>query len=231
MSNELLLLLNLLLLYAMVLAAYKFFGVKGLLCWTVLATIAANIEVMILVNAFGREQTLGNILFATTFIVTDILSEVKGKRQANQAVNIGIFVSLAFVIISQFWLLFTPSPDDVAFVHIQAVFSNTPRIMLTGLLVYAIVQRFDVWAYHKFWELTFAKTGERRPYLWLRNNAATLLSQLLNTILFTLGSFYGVYDWPVLVDIMITSYVIFIITSLLDTPVVYIARNMKVVSK
>ena len=51
----------------------------GMMAFTVFATIAANIEVMILVDAFGMEMTLGNILFATTFLVTDILSEVAGK--------------------------------------------------------------------------------------------------------------------------------------------------------
>ena len=54
-------------------------------CFTVFATIAANIEVLLLVDAFGMEMTLGNILFATTFLVTDILSETEGKKAAEKA--------------------------------------------------------------------------------------------------------------------------------------------------
>ena len=65
MSNELILILNLVFTYAMVLLAYRFFGKTGLYCWTVMATVAANIEVLIVVNAFGLEQSLGNILFAS----------------------------------------------------------------------------------------------------------------------------------------------------------------------
>lgn len=226
MRNEIILICNLLVLYFGVIIWYKLFGKKGLMCWTVLATIAANIEVLILVNAFGFEQTLGNILFASTFLVTDILSEIYGKEVANKAVNIGIATSATFIIISQSWLLYIPSPNDIFFDSIKAVFSNTPRVMITGLIVYAIVQKFDVWAYHKWWQYTQKKTGDKRKFLWLRNNASTLISQLLNTILFSIGAFAFVYDWDTLINIIFTSYIIFVVTSLIDTPFVYLVRYM-----
>ena len=83
MHNEILLIGSLILLFGGVLLFYYLFGTTGLYCWTVFATIAANIEVLILVEAFGMEQTLGNVMFASTFLVTDILSEVAGKKEAN----------------------------------------------------------------------------------------------------------------------------------------------------
>lgn len=226
MPNELLLILSLIVVYGGVIIWFALFGKKGLMCWTVLATIAANIEVLILVEAFGMEQTLGNILFASTFLVTDILSEIGSKKEADKAVNIGIATSVSFIIISQSWLLYSPSQNDLAFESIKAVFSNTPRVMLAGLIVYAVVQKFDVWAYHFWWKLTEKKTGDRKAYLWLRNNASTLFSQLLNTVLFTAGAFAFVYDFKTLLNIAGTSYLIFIVTSLLDTPFVYLARRI-----
>ena len=108
----------------------------------------------------------------------------------------------------------------------EAVFSNTPRMMLSSLAVYVIAQNFDVWLYHKWWELTEKRTGDHRAFLWLRNNGSTLVSQLLNTVLFTLFAFYGTYDWGTLLSVALSSYVIFIFTSLLDTPVVYAARRL-----
>ena len=90
MNNELLLILSILFIYTCVVLFYRFLGKTGLYCWTVLATIAANIEVLIVIDAFGMEQTLGNILFASTFLVTDILSETEGRKYANTAVKIGI---------------------------------------------------------------------------------------------------------------------------------------------
>lgn len=227
MSNELLLILSLLFLYTTVLLAYRFFGKTGLFCWTVLATIAANIEVLIMVNAFGMEQTLGNILFATTFLVTDILSETQSKKDANKAVLIGICTSAVFILISQSWLLYTPSDSDWASPAIASIFANTPRLMLSSLIVYAIVQAFDVFAYHLIWKKTTALCNDSKRFLWLRNNLSTMTSQLLNTFLYTFAAFYGMYDMETLLHIVFSSYIIFFVTSLLDTPAVYIARKLK----
>ena len=224
--NELLLIASLLFVYGGVLLAFRLFGKTGLYCFTCIATITANIEVLILVNAYGMEQTLGNILFASTFLVTDILSEIAGKKEAQKAVNLGIFTSVLFIIISQSWLLYQPSANDWAQEPIRSIFSNTPRLMIVSVLVYAICQRFDVWAYHKWWNFTKTKFGDEKRFLWLRNNGSTLISQLLNTILYTFGAFWGMYEFPVLINIALASYVIFIVTSLADTPFVYLARKI-----
>lgn len=229
--NELLLIASLLVVYGSVLLAFKLFGKTGLYCFTCIATITANIEVLILVDAFGMEQTLGNILFAATFLVTDILSEIAGKKEAQKAVNIGIFTSVLFIVISQSWLLYTPSGNDWAQEPIRSIFSNTPRLMIVSVVVYAVCQRFDVWAYHKWWAFTNKKYGDTKRFLWLRNNGSTLISQLLNTILYTFGAFWGMYELPVLVNIAMASYVIFIVTSIADTPFVYLARKISEAEK
>lgn len=226
MSNELLLILDVIVIYTCVVLFFRFFGKTGLYCFTVLATIAANIEVLIVVDAFGMEQTLGNILFASTFLVTDILSEVEGKRAANRAVILGFLSSAVFILISQSWMLFTPNENDWAAPAIRAVFSNTPRLMISSMVVYAAVQTFDVFAYHAIWKRTTKWFGDSRRFLWLRNNGSTMLSQFFNTFLYTFAAFWGVYEMGTLWNIIFSSYVIFIVTSLLDTPAVYVARSM-----
>ncbi len=225
--NELLLIASLIVEFAAVLFAYRFFGKGGLYAMTAFCTITANIEVMILVHAFGMDQTLGNILFAASFVITDILSENESKKDAKRAVNIGIFISILFIIVSQSWFLYAPSPDDVSAPAIREVFSSTPRLMLVSIGVYAITQRFDVWLYHKIWTFTTKKSGSSRRFLWLRNNAATLTAQLLNSFLFNFGAFWGTYPVPVLIGISLSSYAIYIVTSLCDTPVVYLSRVIK----
>lgn len=226
MPNEIILILSLILTFSTLLLFYRFLGVSGIYCWTVLATIAANIEVLMVVDAFGLEQTLGNVLFASTFLATDILSEVAGRKEADRAVNIGIITSIVFILISQSWFLYTPSASDWVMPSIRTVFSNTPRVMLASLLVYAVTQRFDVWAYHKWWAYTKRKYGDAEKFLWLRNNGSTLISQLLNTLLFTFAAFWGMYDLETLFAICASSYVIYIVTSLADTPFVYLARKI-----
>lgn len=226
MTNELLLAGSVIFIFSMALISYRFFGKTGLYCLSATATILANIEVLLLIDAFGMEQTLGNVLFAVTFLITDILSECEGKKAANRAVWIGMFTSLFFLLLSQSWLLYVPSGSDWAMPPLKEIFSSTPRMLISSFVVYAASQMFDVWLYHKWWALTEKKTGDRRRFLWLRNNGSTLISQLLNTLLFTLFAFYGTYDAGTLASIFVSSYVIYIFTSLLDTPVLYLARKV-----
>ena len=225
--NELLLLASVVVIFAFVLLAYKFFGKSGLYAMSAIATVTANIEVIILIKAFGMEQTLGNVLFAATFLITDILSECEGKKCANKAVFIGIFSQVFFLLLSQSWLLYKPANEgDATLEAIRAVFSNTPRMILASLVVYAVSQIFDVWLYHKWWDFTQKKFGNKRGFLWLRNNGSTLVSQIINTLLFTLLAFIGTYDTKTILSIFASSYIIFVFTSLLDTPCVYLARKI-----
>ena len=226
MPNELLLIITVIVFYGGVLIFYRLFGLKGLYVWTAFATITANIEVLILIDAFGMEQTLGNVMFASSFLVTDIISENIGKKEADSAVNMGIAVLVAFVMVSQIWLLFTPSSNDWAMGSMQTIFSNTPRLMTASLVVYAISQRFDVWLYHKWWNFTEKKSGSSKTFLWVRNNGSTLISQLVNAVLYNIAAFAGMYDIKTLLNIIIATYVIYIFTSLLDTPAVYLSRKI-----
>lgn len=227
MVNEILLILSLIIIFGSTLVTYYMFGKAGLYAMTAIATISANIECLIMVNAFGMEQTLGNVLFAVTFLITDIIGENEGKKAANKAVGIGIFTSVFFIIITQSWLLYIPSESDWVRPAISEVFSNTPRMMLSSLVVYAISQFVDVQLYHWWWKLTEKLSGSKEKFLWLRNNGSTLISQILNTALFTLFAFWGIYDISTLLSIMLSSYVIFIVTSLCDTPVIYLSRIIK----
>lgn len=220
--NEILIIATLLLTFGSVLLWYRMFGETGMYGLTAFITIAANIEVVILVNAFGIEMTLGNMLFAGTFLATDILSEVHGKDAANKCVKIGILTSVSMIGLTNIWMLYTPSASDFVHPAIVTVFSNTPRVMIASLVVYAICQVVDVKLYHLIWKLT----GGNDSKMWLRNNGATLISQALNAILFNFAAFYGTVDMHTMWSIIGASFAIFIVTSLCDTPVLYAARRI-----
>ena len=225
--NEIILIVSLAIIYGGVLLSYRLFGKSGIYAFTAMATILANIEVLILIKAFGMEQTLGNLLFASTFLATDILSENEGRKAANRAVNVGIFTATAMVIVTQSWLLYTPSASDWATPSITAIFSTTPRLIVASLVGYMVSQKLDVWLYHFIWRKTEKTTGDKKAFLWLRNNGATLVAQLVNTLLFNLAAFGGIYDTKTLISIIVSGYLIYIITALLDTPAVYLARKLK----
>ena len=224
--NEILIACSIPVFFGFLIFLVRVFGKTGIYAWLVLEAIAANIEVLILVNAFGMEQTLGNVLFASSFLATDILSEIYGKKEASKAVWVGITSLIIFVVISVSWQFFTVSENDFCSKSIREVFAVTPRIMAASLLGYLVSELYDVWVYHKIWEKSTKSTGDKSRYLWLRNNGSTLSSQLINTLIFTFLAFAGTYDFKTLISIAISSYVIYVFTSLFDTPFIYLARKL-----
>lgn len=224
--NELLIIITLLISFGGTLVFLKFFGKAGLFAWIGICTVLANIEVTILVNAFGMEQTLGNTLFAATFLATDILSEVFGKKDAQKGVLAGIFTSLSFIMLSFMWVHYIPAEGDWASPFVHGLFTNTPRMLISSLVAYVVSESIDVSLYHAWWNLTQKKTGSRSKMLWFRNNFSTLVSQFVNIVIFNFGAFYGIYTFSQLAAITASCYVIYIVTSLLDTPFVYVARRI-----
>lgn len=226
MTNELLLVVSLIIEYSLVVISYRCFGKVGLFVWMAVASILSNIEVLILVNAFGLEMTLGNILFASTFLATDILSENHGKETAKKAVIICIASELVFVLLTLSWALYIPSANDVSYERVKLLFIHTPRIVLSSITVFAVVQFLDVYLYHRIWDLT-KKNNPSKKYLWLRNNAATIFSQIVNAVLYNVLAFKGIYPKETVISLIISTIIISVATSLADTPFLYWARSMK----
>jgi len=222
--NEILSIASIFVFFGGLIAFFRFFGKTGIYAWTVICTIAANIEVLILVHAFGLDTTLGNVLFASSFLATDIMSEIFGKKEANKCVKIGILANVTFIIISQSWFLYVPAEVDTMAQPIRTVFANTPRVMLSSLFAYAVCELYDVWAYHALWNWSEKKYGDHRAFLWLRNNGSTLVSQLINVVVFNMCAFGGVFPAKTMIEVLIFGYAIFIVTSLADTPFLYLAR-------
>ena len=225
-QNEIVLLLSVFAYFGGLVAFFRLFGKNGIFTWTVICTIAANIEVLILIHAYGMDTTLGNVIFASSFLATDMMSEIFGKKEANKCVKIGIAANITFILISQSWFLYIPAEADTMAGSIKTVFANTPRVMFSSLLAYALCEAYDVWAYHFLWSWSEKKFGDKKSFLWLRNNGSTLVSQLINVITFNLLAFLGVFPGSVIVQILIFGYGIFILTSILDTPFLYWARRI-----
>lgn len=205
--------------FIFIMVAFRLWGKVGLFAWVPISVILANIQVTKNVTLFGLEATLGNIVYATSFLATDILSEFYGKKSSYKAVGIGFFSLVAMTVLMQLALIFRPSPSDLVQPSMVVIFSLMPRIALGSLVAYLVSNIHDVWA--------FAYWKEKKPgrkTLWMRNNFSTFVSQLIDTILFTLIAFLGVYSWDVLLQIGISTYVLKWIVAVLDTPCIYLAR-------
>lgn len=225
MQNELLWLAMLLANFLLIILAYKLFGKWGLIMWIPVSVIVANIQVVQTVKLFGLAATLGNIVYATSFLVTDILSENYGKQEAKKAVWIGFFSLISMTLLMNLALYFKPlEGDDFSLITHNAtstIFKLMPRIAVASLIAYLLSQRHDVWAFH-LWKKRFHKDHQ----LWLRNNLSTMVSQLIDSSVFVLIAFYGVFETAVLFEIFVTTYFLKWIVAAADTPFVYWARRI-----
>ncbi len=219
--NEIYWALLLLLNFGAILFIYRLFGKTGLYAWTPIAVIIANIQVLKTIELFGMVATLGNIVYATSFLATDILSENHGVKDARKAVAIGFFSLIVMTVLMNVALLFTPHSSDFANESLSTLFSIMPRIAVASLTAYLISQFHDIKAYH-FWKQKFPATR----HIWLRNNASTMISQLLDSLIFSFIAFYGLFSFDVFLEILITTYLLKWLVAALDTPMIYLAKKM-----
>ena len=137
--------------------------------------------------------TYGLFIYPLTFLLTDYASEVYGKRASTHLVWIGFFASL-----------------------IPSLLLSTLQICIGSLLAYIVAQFHDIWAFH-WWK---RRTGGK--HLWLRNNASTMTSQLIDTVIFTTVAFYGVLDSKTIFTIMFSEYPLKVLYATMDTGPLYL---------
>jgi uncharacterized integral membrane protein (TIGR00697 family) len=155
----------------------------------------------------------GVLAYCLTFLITDVISEIWGKEEA-QTVVMGGFITLVLVfVLTSASIVWPPAsfwPHQQAY---QTILGSSARIMVASLTAYLFSQYHDVWAFH-FWKRL---TTDR--FLWLRNNASTIVSQLLDSVVFITIAFYG--SLPVM-QLIFGQWVVKVVIALLDTPFVYL---------
>ena len=166
---------------------------------------------------YNFEISVGILPYPITFLVTDIISEIYGKKKANQVVIAGIFASvfsLAFIMLSDIAPATSWSPVNNETFH--SVFGLSILAVLASMMAYLVAQFVDIRIYH-FWK---KKTKGR--HLWLRNNFSTISSQFLDTftVLFLLCSF-GVIKWELFGLLLLNGFLYKLLVALLDTPLLY----------
>ncbi|AIO19134.1 Inner membrane protein YhhQ [Candidatus Izimaplasma bacterium HR1] len=227
MSNLLLWILFALVNFLLIVGIYKLFGKTGLFAWIALGTVLANIQVIKSIEfdfgIFIIAATLGNIMYGTLFLVTDALGEKYGVKQARKAVYIGFFSLIATVIIMRMAIAFEPDQwGTEANNALVTIFVPLTRVMIGSLIAYAISQMLDV--------SLFEKIKQRFPEknkLYLRNIGSTLVSQLVDTVIFVPIAFLGYFPNELVWQILWSTYVIKLLVAILDTPFVYLIRGIK----
>jgi uncharacterized integral membrane protein (TIGR00697 family) len=220
MPNELLWLVLAIIDFISLMIVFKLFGKDGLYVAITISIILCNIQVLKIVDMFGLTSTLGNILYGSIFLATDILSEVYGKKAARKGVWIGFYALIFTTVIMQLALHFKPAPDDFIDPSLQRIFNFLPRVAVASMIAYLISQTHDVWLFHQIKD----KTETR--HLWLRNNLSTMVSQFIDTVIFCTIAFWGVFPTIIFIEIAVTTYLFKLLVAAMDTPFVYLARRM-----
>lgn len=209
--------INIIVTFSLVVLIEKLFKKEGLYVWLSIATILANLTVCKMIGVFGYTTSLGNVLFASTFLATDIMSEKYGKQDAKKGVYVSIFSGITFIIITQLTLLFIPSADDVVNGAMKALFAVSIRTTAASMFMFFVSNMMDIYLYNKLKE-KFPKK------LWLRNNVSTILCNCIENYFFNTLAFIGIFPMSVIISIATTTTVIEIVIAICDTPFLYLSK-------
>ncbi|TMU51043.1 queuosine precursor transporter [Flagellimonas algicola] len=173
------------------------------------------------IEVFGAplfEISVGILPYPITFLITDLISEIFGKKKANQVVIAGIFASFFSLLIVTVANI-SPATDwsPVNNEMFKSVFGNTIVAVFASMMAYLLAQFIDIQLYH-FW-----KRVTKGKYLWLRNNFSTFSSQFIDTFtVVLLLCVFGEIPWELFYGLVVSGFLFKVFIALLDTPLLYL---------
>ena len=239
-NTEVVWFLMLILCFLSILVFLRLFGYVGLYVYSAIAIIAANIQVLKQANfnffssinekiiPFYEPSpiALGTILFASTFLCTDILSEYYGKEKARKNVLIGFCSFFLMTILMLITIGIKPAEDEwVSMVQesLAILFTPMTSIFVASMIAYLISQYFDIWFF------SYLKTVSSNKLLWLRNNVSTAVSSLIDNTIFSIFAWIILNPNPfplsdVIMTFILGVYLLRVFIAILDTPFIYLAK-------
>lgn len=211
---------SILLTFSLLIIVEKLFKKEGLFVWVSIATIIANILVCKSIELFSFTTNLGNILFASSFLATDIMSEKYGAKESRKAIILGVVSQVIFVIMTQMALLYVPASEDLAQESMKGLFSINLRVSIASIVMYFVSNMADIYIFEKIKEKVPGK-------LWLRNNVSTMICNSLENYFFSFLAFAGLMDIPTILSIATLASVLEIVIAACDTPFLYLSKKLK----
>ena len=187
----------------------------GLVMTFAMVLIVANIVAVKLISVGGWVLPAGIVAYPFTFLVSDTIAEIYGRRTATRIIWMGFGISLGMVLLIYLARVLPAAPFWQEQAAYDTILGAVPRIVLGSMVAYLVSQHHDVIAFH-FW-----RRITKGRHLWLRNNASTVVSQAIDTLLFVAIAFGGTVPGSILLNIMMTQYVAKLVIAIVDTPIVY----------
>lgn len=201
-----------------VLLMNKIFKKEGLFIWMAAASIIANILVCKNIAIGGIVFTLGNILFASNFLCTDIISEKYGAKQSNKSVYMALCSVILFITATQIALLFIPDISDISHSAMMQLFSINIRTSIASITMFFLSNLADVYLFEKI-------KSKFKHKLWLRSGLSSIVCNCVENFIFCILAFYGVYEIDIVLNIALTTCIAELILSILYIPFLYISKK------
>ncbi|MCH2307920.1 MAG: queuosine precursor transporter [SAR202 cluster bacterium] len=182
--------------------------------------LTANISAVKIIAIGSEGIDAGIIAYPLTFLISDVISEVYGRKTTTKIIWLGFLANLLMISIiyvagilpsATFW------NDQQSY---DQILGAVPRIVIASMVAYLVSQNHDVLAFEMWKKVTGGK------FLWFRNNASTVVSQGIDTTIFILIAFVGIYSFDDILNMIWITYLIKIVVAIIDTPLVYILVNI-----
>ena len=219
MENIIISVIYLILSFAITIFCYKKYGKYGLYIWMSVLVIICNIQTTKISEIFGLTISLGNISYGALFLTTDILTEKYGKNSTYNATKISFMTMAIFALLMYIFLQYKPSKIDFSQDALVTIFSYVPRVTAGSLLAYYISQRCDAFLY--------SKLKAKYNKVWISNNVSTMVSQIVDTLIFVTIAFVGIMNYTEIIDLIITMILFKWVIALLDTPFMILVTKIK----
>lgn len=237
LSPDVLTVIHALLCFGAIVLLLRLFGAIGLYVYIAVAVIGANVQVLkaVMFPEYSDPVALGTVLFASTYLATDILTEWYGRAAARRAVWLGFAAFLLWTVVMLLTLGFRPltpaeAGEGMAWAlpyhdAMAMLFLPAPAFFIAGMIAYLTSQFTDIWIYTAVRRLT----GDR--HLWLRNNGSTMISALVDNTVFSVLAWVvfnpePIAFEPLLFTYILGTYLLRVVLSIADTPFMYLARRI-----
>ena len=168
------------------------------------------------VGTYTFQQSVGLLPYPITFIVTDVISELYGKKKANQVVTVGLIASMFMLLIVTVSDIIPSAPFGIGSDVFSKVFGVSSAAVFASMMAYLFAQYVDVRLFHFWKKITDGK------HLWFRNNASTIFSQFIDTaVVLLLLCYFNVIDWDMFSQLLLNGFLFKVIFAALDTPIIY----------
>ncbi len=168
------------------------------------------------VGTYTFQQSVGLLPYPITFIVTDVISELYGKKKANQVVTVGLIASMFMLIIVTVSDIIPSAPFGIGSDVFSKVFGLSSAAVFASMMAYLFAQYVDVRLFHFWKKITDGK------HLWFRNNASTIFSQFIDTaVVLLLLCYFNVIEWDMFSQLLLNGFLFKVIFAAFDTPIIY----------